>query len=135
MSHLNNDLRADFVEALEEISTLMSIAYDQLGPVPEDHALAQAGLENGGEIVLDYVDHNEAGVAFEHLLYMINEPPLVVSDREVLEDAIHEVTKIYPPEGQLWVDYGPRDRQRSAKSGVRSTTFQPKSGNFPIYES
>ena len=65
MSHLNNDLRADFVEALEEISTLMSIAYDQLGPVPENHALAQAGLENGGEIVLDSVDHNEAGVAFE----------------------------------------------------------------------
>lgn len=81
MSHLNNDLMADFVEALEEISTLMSIAYDQLGPVPEDHALAQAGLENGGEIVLDYVDHNEAGVAFEHLLYMINEPPLVVSEK------------------------------------------------------
>jgi hypothetical protein len=26
------------------------------------------------------------------------------SDRKVLEDAIHEVTKIYPPEGQLWVD-------------------------------
>ncbi|OOL36855.1 hypothetical protein [Pseudomonas sp. FSL W5-0299] len=81
MSHLNNYLRADFVEALEEISTLMSIAYDQLGPIPEDHALAQAGLENGGEIVLDYVDHNEAGVAFEHLLYMINEPPLVVSEK------------------------------------------------------
>ncbi|XXE30497.1 hypothetical protein J3Q09_14405 [Pseudomonas sp. R4-83] len=74
-------IRADFVEALEEISALMSIAYDQLGPVPEGHALAQAGLENGGEIVLDYVDHNEARVAFEHLLYMIDEPPLVVSEK------------------------------------------------------
>ncbi|WP_434695024.1 MafI family immunity protein [Pseudomonas sp. Z1-14] len=81
MTHLDNDLRADFVEALEEVSTLMSIAYEQLGPVTEGHALAQAGLENGGEIVLDYVDHNEAGVAFEHLLYMINEPPLVVSEK------------------------------------------------------
>ena len=80
MSHHNNNLRADFVEALKEISTLMSIAYEQLGPVPDDHALAQAGLENGAEIVLDYVDHNEAGVAFEHLLYMINEPPLIVSN-------------------------------------------------------
>jgi hypothetical protein len=59
----------------------MSIAYEQLGPVPEDHALAQAGLENGSEIVLDYVDHNEAGVAFEHLLYMIKEPTLVVSEK------------------------------------------------------
>lgn len=80
MSHHNSDLRGDFIEALKEISTLMSIAYEQLGPVPEDHALAQAGLENGAAIVLDYVDHNEAGVAFEHLTYMINEPPLVVSE-------------------------------------------------------
>ncbi|MEN5301262.1 MafI family immunity protein [Pseudomonas sp. TWI628] len=81
MSHLGNDLRADFVEALKEISTLMSMAYEQLGPVPQDHALAQAGLENGGEIVLDYVDHHEAGLAFEHLLYMIDEPPLVISEK------------------------------------------------------
>lgn len=81
MSPLNNDVRAAFVEALEEISTQMSIAYEQLGPVPEGHVLAQAGLQNGAEIVLDYFDHNEAGVAFEHLLYMINEPPLVVSEQ------------------------------------------------------
>ncbi|MFK3774960.1 MafI family immunity protein [Pseudomonas sp. NPDC089406] len=84
MSQLGNDLRADFVEALEEITTLMSTAYEQLGPVPQDHALAQTGLRDGGEIVLDYVDHNEAGVAFEHLLYMVDEPPLVVSE-ECLE--------------------------------------------------
>lgn len=81
MSHLGNDLRGDFVEALEEISTLMSMAYEQLGQVPEDHALAQAGLQNGSEIVLDYVDHHEAGLAFEHLLYMIDEPSLVVSEK------------------------------------------------------
>jgi len=67
-SRHNNDLRADFVEALKEISTLMSIAHEQLVPVPEDHALAQAGLGNGSEIVLNYVDHNEVGIAFEHLL-------------------------------------------------------------------
>lgn len=81
MSRLGNDLRADFVEALKEISPLMSMAYEQLGPVPQGHALAQAGLEDGGEIVLDYVDYREAGLAFEHLLYMINEPPLVVSEK------------------------------------------------------
>jgi hypothetical protein len=80
MSDHNSDLRADFIEALKEISTLMSTAYEQLGPVPEGHPLAQEGLRNGAEIVLDYVDLNEAGVAFEHLIYMINEPPLAVSD-------------------------------------------------------
>ena len=81
MHHRNKDLRADFIEVLDEVSTLMSIAYEQLGPVPGDHALAQAGLENGREVVLDYVDHNEAGLAFEHLLYMIDEPPLVISKK------------------------------------------------------
>lgn len=81
MHHRNKDLRADFIEVLDEVSTLMSIAYEELGPVPEDHALAQAGLENGREVVLDYVDHNEAGVAFEHLLYMIDEPPLMISKK------------------------------------------------------
>ncbi|QXI49383.1 MULTISPECIES: hypothetical protein [Pseudomonas] len=74
MSPLNNDVRAAFVEALKEISTQMSIAYEQLGPVPEGHVFAQAGLQNGAEIVL-------TGVAFEHLLYMIKEPPLVVSEQ------------------------------------------------------
>lgn len=76
----NSDLRRDFIEALKEITTLMSTAYEQLGPVPEEHPLAQEGLRNGAEIVLDYVDYNEAGIAFEHLLYMIDEPPLAVSD-------------------------------------------------------
>ncbi|EPW8877466.1 hypothetical protein [Pseudomonas aeruginosa] len=81
MSHLNNNLRVDFVEALEEISAQMSMAFKQLGPIPDNHALAQEGLENGREIVMDYLDHNEAGVAFEHLLYMINEPPLIISEK------------------------------------------------------
>ncbi|NBF02217.1 hypothetical protein GV819_07920 [Pseudomonas sp. Fl5BN2] len=74
-----DDLRADFIEALAEVSSLMRRAYEQLGPVPQEHVLAQAGLEQGHAIVLDYLEHNEAGIAFDHLLYMINEPPLVVS--------------------------------------------------------
>lgn len=84
-------MRADFEEALAEVSTLMSNAYEELGPVPEDHALAQAGLKDGKAIVLDYFDHNEAGIAFEHLLYMINEPPLVISER--CEEAIARIAQ------------------------------------------
>ncbi|MEZ6116843.1 MAG: hypothetical protein R3C28_09760 [Pirellulaceae bacterium] len=41
--------------------------------------LDQAGLRDGGEIVVDYLFHGEAGVAFDHLLYMISEPDLVLS--------------------------------------------------------
>jgi hypothetical protein len=75
------DLRADFIEVLDEVSGLLFIAYEQLGHVPEDHVLAQEGFENGKEIVLDYVDHNEAGIAYEHLMYMIDEPSLAISER------------------------------------------------------
>ncbi len=75
-----NKLRADFTEVLREISALMSIAFEQAGTIPLDHALAQAGLSNGREIVLDYLDHNEAGVAFEHMIYIVNEPPLAISE-------------------------------------------------------
>ncbi|MGY1447540.1 MafI family immunity protein [Pseudomonas chlororaphis] len=80
MGHQSNDLRADFIDVLDEVSMLMFSEYEQLGVVPDNHALAQVGLENGREIVLDYVDHGEAGIAFEHLCYMIKEPPLIISE-------------------------------------------------------
>ncbi|WP_241001569.1 hypothetical protein [Pseudomonas viridiflava] len=67
MNQLTPDLREDLLEVLDEVSTLMSIKYAQLGPLPDDHPLAQSGLENGAEIVLDYIAHGEAGVALYHL--------------------------------------------------------------------
>ncbi|MCP1604087.1 hypothetical protein [Pseudomonas citronellolis] len=79
MSQLSPTLHADLSEVLDEVSALMSAAYAQLGPIPDDHSLAQAGLENGAEIVLDYLAHGEAGIALEHLFYMIKEPPLAIS--------------------------------------------------------
>ncbi len=80
MGLLPNELRADFLEALCEISALMAITFEQAGSISEDHPLAQAGLMNGRDIVLDYLYHNEAGVAFEHMIYMVEEPPLVISE-------------------------------------------------------
>ncbi|MGY4493690.1 hypothetical protein [Pseudomonas sp. TE3610] len=58
----------------------MAIAFEQAGDIPLDHALAQAGLSNGRDVVLDYLNHNEAWVAFEHMIYMIEEPPLAISE-------------------------------------------------------
>lgn len=81
MNQLSPDLREDLLEVLDEVSTLMSAEYAQLGPLPDDHPLAQSGLKNGAEIVLDYIAHGEAGVALDHLLYMIKEPPLAISAR------------------------------------------------------
>lgn len=71
MNQLSPDLREDLLEVLDEVATLMSAEYAQLGPLPDDHPLAQSGLENGAEIVLDFIAHGEAGVALDHLLYMI----------------------------------------------------------------
>lgn len=41
--------------------------------------LDQAGLRDGLQVVEEFLSHNEAGVALEHLLYMIAEPPLALS--------------------------------------------------------
>ncbi|WP_235662973.1 hypothetical protein [Pseudomonas coronafaciens] len=81
MNQLSPDLREDLLKVLDEVSTLMSAAYAQLGPLPHDHPLAQSGLENGAEVVLDYIANGEAGVALDHLFYMIKEPPLFISAR------------------------------------------------------
>lgn len=55
MNQLSPDLREDFLEVLDEVSTLMSAEYAQHGPLPDHHLPAQSGLENGAEIVLDYI--------------------------------------------------------------------------------
>jgi hypothetical protein len=71
-------------EALIEVDALMREAFLKRSPIQPGSALDQAGLENGAEIVHDYLLHGEAGIAFEHLLFMIQEPPLEIS-RECLE--------------------------------------------------
>jgi len=52
-------------------------------------ALDQAGLRDGGEIIRGYLDHNELGLAFDHLLYMLIEPPIEVTPAELADiDAV-----------------------------------------------
>jgi hypothetical protein len=47
MNQLSPDRHEDLLEVLYEVSTLMSAEYAQLRPLPDDHPLAQAGLEMG----------------------------------------------------------------------------------------
>jgi hypothetical protein len=59
----------------------MSAEHVQLGPLPDDHPLAQSGLENGAEIVLTT---SRTARQVSHLIiwfYMIKEPPLAISAR------------------------------------------------------
>lgn len=68
-----------FKQVLDEVSVLMAEAYRQAGILDTDHPLSQAGLSDGESIVIDYLDHNEASIALEHLLYMVKEPPLILT--------------------------------------------------------
>lgn len=85
---MSNHITALLLSALHEIEILMATAYANSEPIKEGSCLAQAGLRDGGEIVRDYIAHGEAGVAFDHLLYMITEPPLLVSSK-CLADICH----------------------------------------------
>jgi hypothetical protein len=67
-------IRRAAIEAQSMLDQLYAVAE----PTPGS-ALDQAGLRDGRLVVEDYLSHNEAGVALEHLLYMIEEPPLAVS--------------------------------------------------------
>lgn len=74
--------------ALSEVEELMRAAFERAGESGiEGTALDQAGLEDGGVIVIDHLAHNEAGLALDHLLYMIAEPSLPVS-RESRRDVV-----------------------------------------------
>src|SRR6187402_630501 len=67
-------------QALREVSILMERAFSEVGGSPAPgSSLDQAGLSDGASIVEDYLEHGEAGVALEHLIYMIREPQLPIS--------------------------------------------------------
>ena len=75
MEHtLQHDLQDDLIAIAEYAQGLVNLEYERVNWTPEpESALAQEGLRNGLDIVKDYLAHNELGVAFEHLLYMIEE--------------------------------------------------------------
>jgi hypothetical protein len=75
----NSDMERNFHLVLDEITDRLNEAYENIGIIEDGHALAQAGLKDGPAIVVDYLQHNEAGVAFDHIKYMINEGQLSLS--------------------------------------------------------
>ncbi len=67
-------IRRTALEAQAELDRLYAAGAPTAGS-----ALDQLGLRDGLAIVEDFLDHGEAGLALEHLLYMINEPSLQLS--------------------------------------------------------
>ena len=67
------------LSVLSDVEPLMQAAFDAVGGLPEPgSALDQVNLLEGREVIVDYLAHGEPGVAFDHLLYMIREPPLTI---------------------------------------------------------
>jgi hypothetical protein len=64
--------KAEASEMLLRLAAVAQRSLDELyllhGPSP-DLELDQAGLRDGAKITADYVNHNELGLAFEHLLH------------------------------------------------------------------
>ena len=79
--HLDiNRLNRELLIIAENIQGLINLEYERVNWEPEpESALDQAGLRNGLDIVKDYIKHGEAGVAFDHLLYMIEETSVQLS--------------------------------------------------------
>ena len=65
-------------EVAQEVQQALDARY-AAGEPAAGSALDQAGLRDGADVVADYLSHGEAGVAFEHLIYMIIEPDLDLS--------------------------------------------------------
>lgn len=65
---------------LDDVIASMREAFAAVGcSPPERLALNQLHLRDGDQVVNDYLNHGEEGLAIDHLLYMIEEPPLRLS--------------------------------------------------------
>jgi hypothetical protein len=77
---MHSSLDTPFEQATREIASLMSAAFDQAGVIDSAHYLASSGLRDGEAIVREFLSHSEAGLAYDHLRYMISEADLCISD-------------------------------------------------------
>ena len=77
-------------QAADEAQRLVDTEFTKCNNQPSPgSALDQAGLRDGKEIVMDYLSHGEPGVALEHLVYMVKETGIAISEetRNYIHDA------------------------------------------------
>ncbi len=65
-------------QAAIKTQELVNQEFDRVGTPQPGSALDQLGLRDGLEIIRDYLQYGEYGLAFEHLLYMVKELDLVL---------------------------------------------------------
>ena len=74
-------------DELKSLTTLIqekvNILFEECNGEPEPGSdLDQLGLKNGEKIIDDFISYGEAGVAFDHLSYMINDLELELNSSE-----------------------------------------------------
>jgi len=75
-----SQIRKKIETVATEIQSLVNEEFQRdLNQHIKNSALQQAGLKNGKEIIDEYSVNFEYGLAFEHLLYMIDETGITVS--------------------------------------------------------
>ena len=76
-----DEIKECIIQATLEAQSLIDreFAKWEHGP-PEDSGFEQEGLLNGKEIVEEYLAHSEPGLALEHLIYMVAETDIALSE-------------------------------------------------------
>lgn len=68
-------------QAADEAQRLLDVEFAKCNNQPSPgSALDQAGLRDGKEIVVDYLCHGEPGIALEHLIYIVQETSIAISE-------------------------------------------------------
>ncbi len=73
---------ADKIDTIgKKVQSQIDSEFQKVNNEPEeDNPLNQAGMRNGFEIINEYNSVGEFGLAFEHILYMINETEIQMDD-------------------------------------------------------
>lgn len=80
-----NDVASLIRRITPEIQNLVDLEFTKTGGYPDaGSALDQVSLKGGDLIVYDYLDFGEAGVAFDHLTYMIDETGIELTKNQIL---------------------------------------------------
>lgn len=80
-----NDVASLIRRITPEIQKLVDLEFAKTGGAPDARStLDQVNLKGGDLIVYDYLDFGEAGVAFDHLTYMIDETGIEPTKNQLL---------------------------------------------------
>lgn len=88
------------IEIARSVQAKLDALYRSVGNPEPGSALDQAGLRDGSSIVEDFVSHGEAGLAAEHLLYMITEPDIGLSQPDI--EFLRGVCEVFGIEKETW---------------------------------